>query len=47
MNVTASHTSHETVNYTSVPYVDQDNLDMHRKIVQTITMMMEFVDILA
>ena len=46
MNVTAFHKSNGTVNCMSAHCVDKGNLDMPRKIVLTITMMMELKAIL-
>ena len=41
MNVTASLTSSGTVNYMSAHCVDKDNLDIPKRIVLTVTTMME------
>ena len=46
MNVTAFHTSNRTVNCTSAHCVDKGNLDMPRRIVLTVTTMMELEAIL-
>ena len=46
MNVTVFHTSNGTVNSMSACCVDKDNLDMPRRIVLTVTTMMELEAIL-